>query len=193
MIRADLPAVIPRRDALGDELRVPLRVDVAAAEDGHHRAVRRQLGRVGQPRRERSSRPTARRPAGPRAAAATIARRMSISDTVSTPSSICRQVPEGERAQRVRCACRPPPSGRPAPRSQRTMWPSRSDSAASAASSGSTPKTRASGRSDLTAVATPDASPPPPTGTSTVNGRRRRSPGPPAAPRSPGRRCPGPR
>ena len=41
------------------------------------------------------------------------------------------------------------------------------DSRASAASSGSTPMTRASGRSALTAVATPLASPPPPIGTRT--------------------------
>ena len=48
------------------------------------------------------------------------------------------------------------------------MRPSRSDSWASAASSGSTPITRASGQSALTAVATPEIRPPPPTQTTTV-------------------------
>ena len=51
---------------------------------------------------------------------------------------------------------------------QRTIRPSRSDCCASAASSGSTPTTRASGRSAFTAVATPEMRPPPPTGTTTV-------------------------
>ena len=49
-----------------------------------------------------------------------------------------------------------------------TIRPSRSDACASAASSGSTPTTRTSGRSALTAVATPEISPPPPTQTTTV-------------------------
>jgi hypothetical protein len=48
-----------------------------------------------------------------------------------------------------------------------TSRPARRLSAASAASSGSTPMTAACGRSAFTAVATPEASPPPPTGTST--------------------------
>ena len=48
------------------------------------------------------------------------------------------------------------------------MRPSRSDSWASAASSGSTPITRASGHSALTAVETPEIKPPPPTQTTTV-------------------------
>ena len=51
---------------------------------------------------------------------------------------------------------------------QLTIRPSRSDSCASAASSGSTPITRASGQSALTAVATPEMRPPPPTQTTTV-------------------------
>ena len=51
---------------------------------------------------------------------------------------------------------------------QLTIRPSRSDSCASAASSGSTPITRAPGQSALTAVATPEMSPPPPMQTTTV-------------------------
>ena len=50
---------------------------------------------------------------------------------------------------------------------QATCWPSCSESRASAASSGSTPITVAPGQSVRTAVATPEISPPPPTGTTT--------------------------
>ena len=50
---------------------------------------------------------------------------------------------------------------------QATCWPSCSESRASAASSGSTPITAASGHSARTAAATPEISPPPPTGTTT--------------------------
>ncbi len=51
---------------------------------------------------------------------------------------------------------------------QRTIFPFASESRASAASSGSTPMTRMPGRRPLTAAPTPLASPPPPTGTSTI-------------------------
>ena len=50
-----------------------------------------------------------------------------------------------------------------------TISPRDSESRASAASSGSTPITRAPGRSARTATATPLASPPPPIGTRTAS------------------------
>lgn len=103
-----------------------------------------------------------------------MASRISSSLTATKPSTnsrMCANVRSPTRCARSASAMvRPVSSG-----SHATGRPARWESRASAASSGSTPMTLISGRTALTAAATPAMSPPPLTGTSTTpaSGRSR--------------------
>ena len=146
------------------------RIDVPAADDADDRARRRaqpELRARGTRWRPGPGRRSAPRPGATPSAASRTAAAISASVTVTMPSRWAR------RCANVRApsACVRVPSAMVRDTSsadQRTISPRASESRASAASSGSTPITRAPGTSALMAAATPLARPPPPTGTTTA-------------------------
>ena len=159
----------PLGDGRLEEAPVPLRIDVPAGHDGHDRPVDAGHARLrahanAAPRRTRPR--TARRPAASPRPDPYRGGDLGFSDGDDVVEER-REVRERPHADRL--GPRPvgdgPPDilGRPA-----DDVPGRSDACASAASSDSTPMTRASGRSALMAVAIPLASPPPPMGTRTA-------------------------